>query len=534
MKKAIATLLSLTMALSILAQSPAAYAEEIAGFRPAVQEEATELTQGDPQDHELTVPPEAEDGTLTGEEGAEQTPARTEEPKEEPQAEPEQEAPAEPAQQDAETAAGATQEQPLPAAEEGRTTLPENPAQMEVLVRAGLPLYQSVTLTATLVKAEGGYTQQATLTLPASGGQAPASTQTLFDRLPAGSYTLTVQGSGFAPYTQNIQVDNLLYRVELSVGALALNPQTTAHPGVIRLGDLDGDGKIDNADTQILVTGIQQGEHNTVSDLDRNGRVDLVDLQILAASLADTRPVTSTVLARIPAALTAPAVENNTTISGGSLEGLVEGTESVTLQSDGVNPATVSFTLNETGAPVEMGGLVLESPVGADTGITGMLVEVEDQDGKIHTFPYGAAALARAAQGDGSIVIDFNGQIAVKKVTIKITAVNNGGNLAEITKVDFVNNMQDRIPPPEMNIPQNLNAQPGSQSFTLTWDKQVNVTGYEVKISQGDSSETVRTTANTLTVTTFGGKKLNNGTAYTVQVQSLNGEWRSGYGAPFR
>ena len=86
MKKAIATLLSLTMALSILAQSPAAYAEEIAGFRPVVQEEATELTQGDPQDHELTVPPEAEDGTLTGEEGAEQTPARTEEPKEEPQA----------------------------------------------------------------------------------------------------------------------------------------------------------------------------------------------------------------------------------------------------------------------------------------------------------------------------------------------------------------------------------------------------------------------------------------------------------------
>lgn len=531
MKKAIATLLSLTMALSILAQSPAAYAEEIAGFQPVIQEETIELTPGDPQDNQPAVQPETEDGTLSQEEAEEEAPSLTEEEEtEEPQEEPEEETPVltEEEDKEEEPSALALEEQ-----EESQEVTLVNPAQMEVAVTAGLPLYQSVPLTVTLAQEEGGYKQQETLTLPVSGGQAPAAAQALFDQLPAGKYILTVQGSGFAPYIQEIQVDNLIYRVELSVGALALDPQTTAHPGVLRMGDLEGDGKIDSTDIGILVDAIQQGENNTVSDLDRSGKVDLVDLQILAASMAHSQPVTSTVFARVPAALTAPAVENNTTVSQGSLEGLLSGTESVTLESDGEHPATVSFTLNETETPVEMGGLILESPAGTDKEITGMKVEVEDQDGKFHYFNYGTAALARtsgAVQSDGSIIIDFDGQIAVKKVTIKITSVNNGGNLAEITKVDFVNNMENRIPAPEMNIPGNLSAQPGSQSFTLTWDKEVNITGYEVKISQGDSSETLRTTANTLTVTTFGGQKLKNGTTYTAQVQSLNGEWRSGYG----
>ena len=90
--------------------------------------------------------------------------------------------------------------------------------------------------------------------------------------------------------------------------------------------------------------------------------------------------------------------------------------------------------------------------------------------------------------------------------------------------------MESRIPAPEMNIPANLRAEAGSQTFTLTWDAQVNVTGYEVRIALGDVTETVATTANSLTVTTFGGEKLQNNTTYTVQVQSLNGQWRSGYG----
>ena len=45
--------------------------------------------------------------------------------------------------------------------------------------------------------------------------------------------------------------------------------------------------------------------------------------------------------------------------------------------------------------------------------------------------------------GEGSIVINLGGQIAVKKVTLRITGHIKPGNLAEISKVEFVNDMEN-------------------------------------------------------------------------------------------
>lgn len=545
-KRAIATLLSLTMMFSILAQYPIAYGEEFAGSQP-VLEETMAINQEDPQDSVLTTLPETEEGESAPQEEEPEEPVTSDQPSEEEKEEPEEEpgvqtpAPAQEEEYESQKEEEALFPVLLLGEEPEETSAAlsvENPGELEVRVVAGLPLHQSMTLAVSLTGGDGSREEQS-LILPASDGEAPASATVRFAGLPAGEYTLAVRGSGFASYTQTITVDNLLYGVELSVGALALDAKAAAHPGLLRLGDLDGNGRIDDTDAQILVIAIQEGEDGTVSDLDRNGKVDLVDLQMLAAALAQGQEVLSTLSTRVPAALTTPKEEENTTVQG-SLENLLSGTESVTLKPASQdtpisqeNPVAVSFEMARTETPVEMGGLVLQSPAESQGAVTGMVVVVEDQEGETHEFAYGTASLARAGgavQSDGSIVIDFGGQIAVKKVTIKITSVSNSGSLAEITKVDFVNDMESRIPAPEMNIPASLAAQPGSQSFTLTWDGQVNVTGYEVKITLGDASETVRTTANTLTVTTFGGQKLKNGTAYTVQVQSLNGEWRSGYG----
>ena len=511
MKKAIATLLSFSMMLSIMAQGLPVYAEEVFASQPAAQAEpastaesaGTEQTETDLQD-------------IPQEEASAQGPEAQEPETREPTL-------------------------TLLKEEEVRQE-PANPAGVEVTVVAGLPLQRTLTLNATLTAVEDATrSYENTLTLVPGAGSEPASSTVRFGSLPAGQYTLTVWGSGFAAYTQTLTVENLLYAVQLSTGALAIDTQSTSHPGVLRIGDVDNSGTIDDADADVLVNAIQAGETGTVCDLNGDGAIDLIDLQMLAESLSNPEEVLSTVFTKIPETLTFPAVEENTTVSSGSLEELVAGTAAVTLQpasaeaiSD-ANPVSVSFDIAQPEeAPVEMGGIVLQTPADQGTAVTGGIVIVTDTDGQEHEYPLqgGVARLARAAtvQSDGSIVIDFGGQIAVKKVTIKITAVNNGGTLAEITKVEFVNNMESRIPAPEMNIPQNLVAEPGSQSFTLTWDAEVNVTGYEVLITLGEQSETVRTTANTLTVTTFGGKKLQNNTRYTVQVQSLNGEWRSGYG----
>ena len=54
---------------------------------------------------------------------------------------------------------------------------------------------------------------------------------------------------------------------------------------------------------------------------------------------------------------------------------------------------------------------------------------------------------------DGKITVDLGGQVAVKKVTFRITKTTNGGTLADISRVEFLNDMTNRIPEPEMDIP---------------------------------------------------------------------------------
>ena len=509
MKRAIATLLSFCMMFSIMAQGPVAIAEEYAAPEAAVQTEAEELaTAATPETGTAQESQDVQDDVVE-----EEAATIAELPQEE--------------QQDD---------------EETDSDAPQNTAGVDVVLLAGLPLQRDVTFTVSL---SGAAEQSQQVTLPAAGSEAPAQNEVRFRNLPNGTYTLTVSGSGFATYTQTITAQDLLYSVQLYTGFLAgyTYAADNVHPGALCIGDVDGDGAIRQADADGLIDAMESEDLS--ADLDGSGTVDLIDLQMLAANLEDTRDTQAAVQTSVPESLMTVEKEENTQLTGGSLEDLVTGAQPVELQpvsgesiSDS-NPVTVSFDFEKSAkAPVEMEGLVLQTPPASEAAVSAATVLVEyEENGETKTMeiPVGNGMLARflgaaSVQPDGSIVVDFGGQIAVKKVTIKVTAVSGGGNLAEISKVEFVNDMESRIPPPTMDIPEGLTAVTESQAFTLTWNPAVNVTGYEVKITLGDKTETVRTAANSLTVTTFGGVKLENGTTYTVQVQSVNGEWRSGYG----
>ena len=425
-------------------------------------------------------------------------------------------------------------------------TATENSAAVSVMLFAGLPLQQEVSFTATL---SGEKQESQTLTLAPSGGDAPAQSQVVFSDLPNGSYLLTVSGQGFATYTQTIQVQDLLYSVQLYTDFLAnyIYEKDSVHPGTLRVGDVDGDGAILQSDVDALLSAM--GQEGSAADLDGNGTVDLVDLQMLAANLGDSRDDQATLQTSIPQSLTKAEEDGGTTVAEGSLENLLSGTESVTLKPSSEaaiseeTPVTVSFDFAKaSGSSVPMEGMVLQTPADSDNAVSAATILVEyEQNGKTETMEVQvsggtlARAFARAGgnvayiQPDGSVVVNFGGQIAVKKVTIKVTATSQSSSLAEISKVEFVNDMESRIPPPAMDIPTGLAAEAGSQTFTLTWAAQTNVTGYEVVITKGDVSETVRTSVNTLVVSALKGTKLTNGQSYTVKVQSVNGEWRSGY-----
>lgn len=132
-----------------------------------------------------------------------------------------------------------------------------------------------------------------------------------------------------------------------------------------------------------------------------------------------------------------------------------------------------------------------------------------------------------------SIVIDLGRQIPVKKVTIRITSTMNKGSLVEISRVEFLNQMEDHIPEPEMSIPDRLKGEPGDAQFTVSWRHQPNITGYKVKVSgetvDGEKEEIFSVTENTLNVQKLGGKELSNNESFSVKVRSVNGDWESPY-----
>ena len=516
MRKAIATLLSFCMMFSIMAQVSVARAEEMPASNAVTrqgtgQSEEPDWLKSDPRaaSSETALEPEAfpEEGT-----------------------------------------GGSADEVELltiPETDGEETVLPDAVGGIEVSILSGLPGRREHQFAVRIARG-GEVIGEQTLTLPADEqDKAPAARTARFDGLENGSYTLTVQGSGFETYTQTLEVQDLVCSVQLYTGYLAGFAYLAGevHPGVLRIGDADGDGAISQADIDMVIDAMEAGG-NAACDFDGNGSVDLTDLQMLAQNYQDTRDNFTAVSTRIPQALTKPAAAETTVVASGSLEKLASGSASVSLQNSTgqaitpENPVEICFDFAVTQESVPMEGMVLQTPADSGNAVSSAVVNVEYEDqttGRSETMELtiGTAVFARAAAAqikpDGAVVLDFGGQIAVKKITIMVTATANNSNLAEISKVEFLNDMENHIPAPEMNIPTGLSAERGSKSFTLTWNKEPNVTGYEIRILCGDREEILRTSVNSLTVTTFGGKKLENGTEYTVSVQSVNGEWRSGY-----
>ena len=102
-----------------------------------------------------------------------------------------------------------------------------------------------------------------------------------------------------------------------------------------------------------------------------------------------------------------------------------------------------------------MEGMSIQSPLGTDNTVTQATIQVvyEDADGVEREMEIPVSSVATLArlggvqqQADGTLVVDFGGQIAVKKVSLRITATSGSSNLAEISKVEFLNDMESRIP----------------------------------------------------------------------------------------
>ncbi len=420
-----------------------------------------------------------------------------------------------------------------------------------------------------------------------------------FKNLPANTYTLTISGRGFATYTQSITVgESDGMKLELTVGYV--RGYDAAHPGVLQIGDVDGDGDVDSADRLMMMQAVAGESSQGFTDLNGDGVTDLADAEYLAkgedVAALDESVKIATEAHFVPADavkleavdnVEVSGVENLFSDNGGTFQMTAE--EEITPEA----PVNVSFDLadnaqadvillDETnitsgkviieyadgtfgegyiGDPVEPAALVLASdalvlPVPVEEMADANEAEptseptpeptVEPtQEPVIEEEPVEELAEAMAIDeepvpfaempvrkvdvsldANGNIKVDLAGAKAVKKVTLTITGTKSN-NLAEISQVEFVNGMEDRIGPPDTKGPESASAVPGSREFTVTWTPCVNVTGYEVLVSDGQTTETYPLSGTSLTVTRFNKDEVLNYTTYYIDVYSVNGTWRS-------
>lgn len=451
--------------------------------------------------------------------------------------------------------------QPYPAygADTAEVSSKTAPGQVDVSILSALVLKKDVGFTVSLspdTEQAKEYTEKLTLAKD-QGEDYPTKAETSFADLAQGTYTLTVAASGFADYRQKITVSDKAYHLTLMTGfAAGYSYDGAVHPGVILIGDLNGDGIIDELDKKQMTDAVDagSGEHavyDASADLNGDGRTDLADLEYFAKSYKEAAAVTSTVETGIPAAKLDVKEGRGTQIAGDSIRSLLKSGESVWLsRSDGEDiskehPVSIDFAFQEGCG--ETGGIVIES--GADNPVQTAEVDIYDDSGVPSTVAVGDSArtlnryqadAARVTKtGDGTIVIDLKSQVPVKRVTIRVTSLRGSQKLAEISKVTFLGDMGERIPKPETSVPANLKAEAGSTSFTASWSPCENVTGYEVLVSkqpdadsQDKLEEVIQVKGSRLAVSTLLNSKLENYKKYYVSVRSVNGTWRSAYTDP--
>lgn len=506
MKKSISKFLAVVLmaALCLGELPPAAYAAEEKGIR-----------------------------TIYDEESPAETPAETKAPSEPPSAQPQPPAaPDAPAQK--------------PAQPSARTAAIKG--GIELVITAGIPVQASQRFQITLT---GPESRSAEAVLAYSENNAADQTRLYFDGLTAGSYQLSVSADGYLRFTQTIQVEQYACKVQLYTG-IAEGFDADAHPGLLIAGDFDGDGRVSAADRDILVDTMSDGSYKEICDINRDGQVDLIDLQYFSKYFDEIIAADATLELQIPADAIEPLLGANTALAEGTLADVLKGEGSAILTTaDGSaiapdKPLEVEFDFTGNG---QINGFVLRAPENPQNAVTQATItlEYENTDGtpavtelalkqeqagtaRLMANPTGGSARAEA---DGSITVNLGGKIAVKRVTIRITATATpGGSLAEITRVEFLNNMENRIPAPTMYAPTGLAAEPGNKQIRLSWKKVVNVLAYEVSVTYNGVTETHRTTATTFAVSSFAGNKLKNNETYEIAVRSLNGDWKSPYCAP--
>lgn len=335
--------------------------------------------------------------------------------------------------------------------------------------------------------------------------------------LPKGTYTLKLEGKGYAACSTRVTLADYSQHVLMS----------TAN-GTFSLGDVTGDGVVNAADRNALDEQLGKTGQLDVYDLNGDGVVDITDLSYVNKMMGVTgKPeVTDT-----SAIVSAEVDQDSVTVTGGSVSDLFNDSETtVTLKpAEGKEELSIPITLEK---PTEMSEISITSPStdGAVQAGTALVVYEEDGQEKTMTVsfdstaPDGTYAISRVA-GQSVVTINLGQKVAVKKVTITVTKVEgqtgDKPQFATVTQIEFLKDIVSDNTPADTQV-KNVTAVAGDGEVSLSWQAVNNVTGYTVKYGTAKDSLTQSVAVSTNKATVSG---LKNNQTYYFQVVATNGDW---------
>lgn len=371
-----------------------------------------------------------------------------------------------------------------------------------------------------------------------------------FENLDLGIYSLEISGAGYQTVSiDDIEIQSTSKRVLLGTAdkTIVLDDNGTENKGddiveeylgSFLVGDVNGDGVVNKDDYDEMKSKITSGSNDSNYDLNRDGKIDITDLTYVHNNMDKVQKdavIINTDIIIDPNSVIVEAVQGTLVEDGDNIKDILEdNNKSVSFKNakdveiSEENPISVHLDLKGNSAienKVEQ--IVIKAP--SENAPTSGSIEIGNEVFNFDVNSMQTSAVA-ARIAEETIVINLGKQVAVSEVKINITGSRGNKNLAEIAKVEFLNNVYKEIPKPKMNIPVinsfTSTTQVGNESMTIGWNHENNVTGYEVKVENlaNNSVNMYKTDSNSLRI-----EEVDAYGIYRISIQSLSGEWKSGY-----
>ena len=341
----------------------------------------------------------------------------------------------------------------------------------------------------------------------------------VLSNLNVGQYGLELSGDGYTNISEQIDLSDYSKHIILSTDN-----------GAFAVGDFNNDGVVDILDQMNIQNALGSTNQADIDvyDLDGDNKIDITDLSYVNKN----KNIIASAVIKDTALISQVTVDVNDiqVADDANIEDIFEPNNETPIKissNDNVvptvdTPIVLPVILSDSDEGVELSEIKITTPV-TEGAIKDGYVTVEFTDGSVKDIPFSQIAdeanLVRASI-DNVITINLGQKVAIKKVTIKVTAVEGDVGYATVSQVEFLKEVN--VTTEDTSIVKNLSASAGDESVKLGWSSVNNVTGYRIfyGTDKNNMNVSMNVVANNATIS-----GLENDVTYYFKVVATNGDW---------